>query len=148
MPRILITGMSGAGKTTLLEELARRGHRTVATDVDGWESAVGRWDEDRMADLLDRHHAIVVSGTVENQGSFYDRFDAVVLLSAPVNVLLERVRTRTSNPYGKTEAQQREIRRYVVEVEPLLRQGADRELDGRRPVADLADEIEALQAVP
>ena len=148
MPRILITGMSGAGKTTLLEELARRGHRTVETDVDGWESAVGRWDQQRMADLLDRHEDIVVAGTVENQGRFYDRFHAVVLLSAPVDVLLERVRTRRRNPYGKTEAQQQEIRRYVVEVEPLLRHGADRELDGRRPVSDLADEIEALGAVP
>jgi hypothetical protein len=30
-----------------------------------------------------------VSGTVSNQGRLYDRFDAVVLLSAPADVLLQ-----------------------------------------------------------
>lgn len=144
MARILITGMSGAGKSTLLQELARRGHRTVDTDYDGWELPGALWDELRMSDLLARHGSLVVSGTVENQGRFYDRFEHVVLLSAPVDVLLERVVTRTNNPYGRSVAQQSEIRRYVAEVEPLLRRGAGIELDGRRSVAELADEVEAL----
>ena len=144
MPRILVTGMSGAGKSTLLAELARRGHRTVDTDEDGWELPDGLWDEPRMGDLLARHGDVVVSGTVENQGGFYDRFDHVVLLSAPVDTLIERVRTRTNNPYGRSPEQQDEIRRYVIEVEPLLRRGASVEHDGRRPVVELADAVEAL----
>ena len=45
-----------------------------------------------------------VSGTVSNQGRFYHRFDAFVLLSAPANILLSRIETRTTNPYGKTAA--------------------------------------------
>ncbi|MGL5909187.1 MAG: hypothetical protein ACRCZP_04240, partial [Phycicoccus sp.] len=102
------------------------------------------WDEVRMTDLLAQWAAVVVSGTVENQGRFYDSFDSVVLLSAPVDVLLDRVRTRTNNPYGRTPEQQADIRRYVRDVEPLLRRGATLELDGRRPVADLTDEVEAL----
>lgn len=144
MARILITGMSGAGKSTLLQELARRGLATVDTDFDGWELPGAVWDEQRMSALLSQHEHIVVSGTVENQGSFYDRFEHVVLLSAPIEVLLERVATRTNNPYGRSAAQQAEIRRHVVEVEPLLRRGAGIELDGRRPVVELADEVEAL----
>lgn len=75
---------------------------------------------------------------------FYDRFDHVVLLSAPVEVLIERISSRTNNPYGRTLEQQGEVRRYVADVEPLLRRGASLELDGRHPVADLADSIEAL----
>lgn len=146
MARILVTGMSGAGKTTLLDELARRGHRTVDTDYDGWTTADVTWDEARMSTLLSTHPDVVVSGTVENQGRFYDRFAAVVLLSAPVEVLIERVSTRTNNPYGRTREQQAEIRRYVAEVEPLLRRGASVELDGRRPVAELADAIERLMS--
>ena len=144
MARILITGMSGAGKTTLLGELARRGHRTVDTDYDGWELADGTWDETRMAALLAMRLDVVVSGTVENQGGFYDQFDHVVLLSAPVEVLLERVATRTNNPYGRAPEQRADIRRYVADVEPLLRQSATLELDGRRPVAELADVLEEL----
>lgn len=148
MARVLITGMSGAGKTTLLGELARRGHRTVDTDDDGWERADGTWDEAPMAELLAAHHNVVISGTVENQGRFYDRFEHVVLLSAPVDVLLERVSIRTNNPYGRTREQRADIRRYVEDVEPLLRRSATLELDGRRPVAELADALDQLMKEP
>ena len=142
MARVLITGMSGVGKTTLLAELARRGRPTVDTDEPGWKDEDDRWDEDRMARLLASDPDVVVAGTVENQGAF--DFDHVVLLSAPVEVLLHRVTTRTNNPYGKTLAQQADIRRYVRDVEPLLRRGATLELDAQRPVRDLADVVSAL----
>ena len=144
MPRILITGMSGTGKSTVLAELARRGRITVDTDYDGWELPGSVWDEPRMSDLLSQHADVVVSGTAENQGRFYDRFEHVVLFSAPVDVLIERIATRTNNPYGRTAEQQRDVRRYVREVEPLLRKGATVELDGRRSVTDLTDDVEAL----
>ncbi|WJL97315.1 shikimate kinase [Microbacterium sp. ET2] len=137
--------MSGAGKSTLLAEFARRGYDTVDTDYEGWtDGDGGPWDEERMTRLLASHEDVVVSGTVENQGVFRDRFAHVVLLSAPIEVLLDRVQHRTGNPYGKTPTQQEDIRRYTIEVEPLLRRSATLELDARRPVADLADEVEAL----
>ena len=144
MARVLITGMSGAGKSTLLGELARRGHLTVDTDYDGWEQPPGFWDEGRMAELLGHEPDVIVSGTVQNQGSFYDRFESVILLTAPVEVLIARVATRLNNPYGNSLHDQAEIRRYVVEVEPLLRRRATLELDGCRPTHHLADEIESL----
>jgi hypothetical protein len=108
--------------------------------------ADGLWDETRMATLLADHLDLFVSGTVSNQGVFYDRFEHIVLLSAPVDVLIERVRTRRSNPYGRTAEQRSEITGYVETVEPQLRRGAALELDGRLPVADLADVIELLLA--
>ena len=144
MPRILVTGMSGAGKSTLLAELERRGHLAVDTDYDGWALPGSVWDEPRMSALLANNADVVVSGTVENQARFYDRFEHVVLLTAPVDVLIERIATRANNPYGRTGEQQADVRRYLNEVEPLLRRGATVELDGRRPVADLADAVEAL----
>lgn len=144
MARVLITGMSGAGKSTLLDELRRRGHLAIDTDYDGWELPDGTWDEDRMGRLLAECPALVVSGTVRNQVGFYDRFEQVVLLSAPLEVLLDRVMRRQNNPYGKSPEHQREIRQHLDEVEPLLRGGASLELDGRRPVGDLADIVEAL----
>jgi len=69
-----------------------------------------------------------------------------VLISAPIDVLIERVSRRTNNPYGRTAEQQAEIAQYVESVEPLLRRGAPLELDGRTPVAELADIIEDLVA--
>jgi shikimate kinase len=144
MARVLVTGMSGAGKTTVLNELGRRGHFTVDTDYDGWVLSDGMWDERRMDQLLAERVDVTVSGTVENQGKFYDRFDHVVLLTAPLDVLIDRVSRRTNNPYGKTPEQQAEIAHYVRTVEPLLRNGATLELDTRQPVADLANLIAGL----
>jgi shikimate kinase len=142
MARVLLTGMSGAGKTTLLDAVAARGHLTVDTDYDGWTLVTGLWDEPRMASLLAQNPTVVVAGTVENQVRFYPAFDDVVLLSAPVEVLLERVRSRTNNPYGQRPEQEAEIRAHTLGVEPLLRRGATLELDGRRPVEELADVLE------
>ena len=93
MPRILVTGMSGTGKSTALAELERKGFRVVDTDSPDWsewvppaDGAEGEWlwREDRIADLLASkdERTLFVSGTHSNQGKFYDRFDAVVLLSA------------------------------------------------------------------
>lgn len=144
MARILITGMSGAGKSTLLDELALRGHLTVETDSGGWKLSNELWDEQRMARLLEENENIIVDGTVENQGKFYDRFDHIILLSAPVDVLIDRLKTRTNNSYGKTAVEQADVRRYVIEVEPLLRRGATLELDGRRSITELADLVESL----
>ncbi len=117
---------------------------TVDTDYDGWELPNGTWDEQRMHQLLASNRDVVVSGTVENQGRFYDRFEHVVLISAPLQILVERVSGRTNNPYGKTPKQRAEIARYVDTVEPLLRRGATLELDGQRPPSELADVIEDL----
>nr|WP_280801321.1 AAA family ATPase [Arthrobacter pigmenti] len=140
----MLTGMSGTGKSTVLKELRQRGYFTVDTDYDGWELPDGTWDEARMDQLLAEAANVVVSGTVDNQGQFYDRFDHIVLLSAPLEVLLERVKNRTNNPYGKTEQEGAEIAAYLETVEPLLRRGATTELDGRRPVGELADVIAEL----
>ncbi|AMU23066.1 AAA family ATPase [Mycobacteroides abscessus] len=148
MARVLVTGMSGAGKTTLLRELARRGLCTVDTDYDGWTLADGRWDENRISALLEQHSDVVVSGTVDNQVDFYDRFGHLVLLSVPVDVAIARVSARTDNPYGRTTAEQDEIVRNTEEIEPLLRESATLELDGRLSVPELADRVEALARQP
>ena len=92
MRRVLVTGMSGTGKSSALVALRARGYVTVETDEGEWcewsEAAGGYvWREEPIASLLDREFEVplFVSGTVSNQGRFYPRFDAVVLLSAPTS---------------------------------------------------------------
>jgi shikimate kinase len=157
MAAILITGMSGVGKSTALNELARRGHRVVDTDDGGWSEQVSAadgseqeqlWREDRMQALLAEHTAdpLFVSGCVANQGAFYRHFTAVVLLSVPEQVLLQRLRSGDTNDFGKTAAERDRILRDLRTVEPLLRAGASEELDARAPVGEVADRIEAIAA--
>lgn len=97
-----------------------------------------------MHQLLASNGDVVVSGTVHNQGRFYGRFEHIVLLSAPLHVLVERLTTRTNSPYGKTAEQRADVARYVDAVEPLLRRGANLELDGQRATGELADVVERL----
>jgi hypothetical protein len=150
--------MSGAGKSTALIELARRGHRVVDTDYGGWSEEVPLsgepgweqlWREDRIDALLaeSRPGPLFVSGCVANQGTFYPRFGAIVLLSAPTDVLLDRIATRRTNGYGTTEAERALVLRDIREVEPLLRAGATAEIDTRRPVDEVADVLEAIAGV-
>jgi dephospho-CoA kinase len=152
---VLVTGMSGTGKSSTLAELARRGHRVVETDEGGYSEEVPSWDpggleqlwrEDRIDALLDRHDegVLFIAGCVANQGTFYPRFDAVVLLSAPSEVLLERVATRGTNDFGKSEVERERILHDLATVEPLLREGATAEIDTRAPLADVADALELI----
>lgn len=145
---MLITGMSGAGKSSVLHELGERGYAVVDTDYGPWTTEHGLWDEMLMGALLGESNEVVVSGTVSNQGTFYDRFDHVVLLSAPISVLLDRVRRRSSNPYGSTVAQQEEIRANLATVEPLLRATATCEIDATQDLSSVVDQLERLLRVP
>ena len=67
-----------------------------------------------------------------------------VYLHAPLDVLLQRLTSRTNNPYGSDPAHREEVARYVRDVEPLIRRSATCELDGTLPVQELADAVEAL----
>jgi hypothetical protein len=147
--------MSGTGKSSVFVELARRGHRVVDTDHGAWieeaPSTDGRpfeplWREDRIDALLAAHDdsSLFISGTVANQGRFYPRFDAVVLLSAPADVIIDRVARRDANEYGRTDGERQFILEDLATVEPLLRVGATAEIDTQAPVSAVADELERI----
>ena len=140
--------MSGVGKSSLLAELARRGHRTVDTDYGDYHETVDGeqlWREDRIAALLaeDGSGPLFVQGTTRNQVVFYPRFDHIVLLSAPADVLVERLTKRTTNPYGKDPAEVAETLGYLETVEPLLREAATLEVVTTVPVGQVADIVVA-----
>lgn len=64
-----------------------------------------------------------------NQGKFYPRFDCVVLLSAPSDVMFDRIMNRTTNNYGKSEEERARILGYLEIVQPMLRASAVLEID-------------------
>lgn len=143
--------MSGTGKSTALAELARRGCSVVETDHAPWsewsEQAGGYvWNEELVGGLLDREYGttLYVSGTVSNQSRFYSRFDAVVLLSAPVDVLLRRIELRTTNDFGKSVDERERILSDISGVERLLRATCTHEIDASRSVAAVVAELIAI----
>ena len=104
------------------------------------------WREDRLRRLLTTAdaNALFVAGCKSNQGKFYPQFDHVVLLSAPTPVLLERLATRTTNPYGKRPDELARILRHIETVEPLLRRAATAEVDTSAPLEEVLETVLAL----
>lgn len=155
--------MSGTGKSSALAELARRGYRVVDTDDPGWreyrkhaepvdELHLGEylWVEERIAAVLDSDdgRSLFVAGGARNQAKFYDRFDAVVLLSAPADVILDRVAQRMTNNYGKSSLERGMLLADLAEVEPLLRAECTHELDASRPLDEVVADLIAIASRP
>jgi dephospho-CoA kinase len=147
MNAVLVTGMSGVGKSTVLAELGRREIDVVDTDVGDWIDLVDGeplWNLDLLAGLLDRprDRPLVVQATVANQGSMYDRFDAIILLTAPEDVIVERLGSRTLNDYGKTPHELAKIKNEIRDIEPLLREGATHIIDTSGQLMDVVAAVE------
>jgi len=153
MRRVLVTGMSATGKSTALAALGRLGFRVVDTDSPTWSEWVPAadrgewlWREDRLSELLasDGASTLYVSGCMSNQGTFYDRFDAVVLLTAPAEVILDRISTRATNDYGKTPGERDLILSDLASVEPRLRATSTHVIDASRPIDDVVAALIAI----
>ena len=99
MAKVLVNRHVRTGKSSALTELGRRGYRVVDTDDPGWREYR---EYAEPSDEVHRGEWLFVQGCVLSQAKFYDRFDAVVLLSAPADVILDRITRRTTNAYGKT----------------------------------------------
>ena len=154
MRRVLITGMSGAGKSGVIAELAALGYKAVDTD-DGWcepqPDGRQRWREDAIYALLAAEDTgiLFVAGCEENQAKFHSQFDHIILLSAAVEVLAQRLAARTNNPFGKSGQQFRRFQADLQEVEPLLRAIADCEIDTTMPLSQVVRAIlDAVSAQP
>src|SRR5690606_11451673 len=122
MKRILLTGMSGTGKSTVITELSARGYRAVDLDQPAWSEYAPDgdwiWREDRVRDLLavEDSEVLFISGCASNQGKFYPQLDKIVLFSAPTDIIIERLRTRTTNDYGKHPDKLAETLGYIETV--------------------------------
>jgi len=165
MKRVLITGMSGTGKSAVIQELAGRGYRAYDLDSPAWSEWVDAdpsdaltpadgknwiWREDRVRALLSEPSGgmLFVSGCADNMNKLLPLIHIVILLSAPRETIMDRLKARSTSSYGHAAKQREKVVSLISTVEPLLREFADWEIDTRRPVRATADEILRLSAVP
>ncbi len=126
--------------------LAARGYKAIDTD-DGWCPLLpdGRqmWREDAIEALLGTEDADVlfVAGCEENQVPFHAQFDHIILLSAPLETLVERLASRTSNSFAKAPDELRRVLDDVETVEPLLRRVADHEVRTTVPLDEVVTTV-------
>lgn len=147
MKCVLLTGMSGTGKSTVIDELSARGYQAIDLDQPGWSVHAPDgdwvWNEERVSDLLSTRDGdlVFLGGCAENQGKFYSMLDHIILLSAPAEVISERIRTRTNNPYGKDPRELADVLGYLETVEPLIRRGATHEIDTRMRIEEVVERV-------
>ncbi len=150
--RVLLTGVSGTGKSSLVGELRRRGYAAFDADDDEltqpcpdgtWE-----WRVDLVRALFDQHddNLLFFAGCSDEQAQF--EFDFKVVLSAPVDVLLERLRTRSTNSFGKSQGERDRVLEDIAWVVPLLRDAADLVVETTTTVSKVADVIVDAVADP
>ena len=153
---IFITGMSGSGKSTILDALSKRSsYTTIDTDYDQLSIEVFNqelletewiWDEGKLGKIISEHKegVLLLSGTVSNQGKFYSYFTEIIYLSAPLHILLERVQNRTTNDYGKSEAERNEIIANYEQFGEMIEAVSTRSIDATREISSIVDEIDSI----
>ena len=143
--RVLLTGVSGTGKSSLVRELRTRGYSAYDADDDGFtqrrpDGAWG-WRVGLVRALFDSREdgLLFFAGCSDEQAQF--EFDFKVLLHAPVEVVLERLRTRGTNSFGKTQDERDRVLDDIAWVVPLLRGSADLVVETTTTVSKVADVI-------
>ncbi len=150
MTIMFITGLSGVGKSSVLELLSKRGYNVIDTDYEfttNYRSEEMLWNEDKINQLLyeNRNKLLILSGCYSNQGKFYQYFDHIVLLTADIDVMLERLNKRTTNFYGKSEKDKVEIIDSYITIFPLLKKRADKIIDTTNiSIEQVCDQLENI----
>lgn len=101
------------------------------------------WRTDALAQRLeaDPERTTFVVGCAEEQAALYDRFKAIILLSAPIEVMIERIDTRVDHAFGRNLSEMARILADLRMVEPLLRRSCTHEIVTTLPLSMVVERI-------
>jgi hypothetical protein len=101
------------------------------------------WHEERVSTLLSGNSSelLFVSGCASNMAQFYPYFAHTILLTAPDAVIVQRLQSRSGAAYGQSPEEIARVLRLKQDIEPLLRKGADLEIDTSLPRASVIELI-------
>lgn len=153
MTILFVTGLPGSGKSSSLEKLKHQGHNVIDAD-DGYVKNISSGnteetvlDKDNIVSLLKENPKSdwFIAGVYSNQYQIYKHVDLVVLLTVEHNELLKRIDTRTTNNYGKTLEERKEIIHNYYQVLPLLKESSDITIDATNLDIDMiCERLKAL----
>lgn len=163
--KYLITGVAGTGKSTLAKELRDRGFAAYDTE-EGFSYHINKktgeraiypanpspewyeqhervFDEKILENLFKKHQNenLFISSITANQSKYYPDFDKIFLLTAPNDVIIHRLGTRTNNYFGRHPLElQRVIGRHEQFDDELKAIGAV-VIDSTQPIKAVAEAI-------
>ena len=143
--RVLVTGLSGTGISSLVKELRRRDYIAFDADDDGFSAQLPDgtwgWRTELIESLFDQYadQLVFFAGCSDEQALF--AFDLKVLLTAPVEIMLDRLRLRTTNSFGKTRAERDRVLADMEWVLPLMRASADLVIETTTPIDEVTDTV-------
>jgi broad-specificity NMP kinase len=162
--RFLVTGPPGSGKSAVAAELTRRGLYALDTDeipdLTGWDDrltgrpAIGiehpidlkryawNWRTPALLELLrpdDRD--VFVCAVTSNMEYLLHLFDRVFALQVEASDLVERLRRRTNNLYGKHPNELASVLEQYEQSQAFWRAYGATMINASRPVADVVDAI-------
>jgi dephospho-CoA kinase len=169
MSLIYITGISGAGKSTVCELLKKSGVEAHDADEEGfngyYNNATGfldnptindnahgeewnathswRTSREKVEELAKRaeNKTIYLCGVTENDRDLKDLFSKVIILMIDENTLHQRIHTRTTNEYGKTPEEWRNILKGYQDFKENHVLSGDPVIDATQPVKKVVEEI-------
>jgi broad-specificity NMP kinase len=174
MALVYITGIAGAGKTTVRNELRRRGFEAFGTDEDNlaafYHNETGKnlgndvppsvrteqWRKEhswkvpyeavvKLRDAADaKGTTVFLCGVVSNDAEFWDIFSQVIALTINKETLIQRLRDRPNNNFGKLDHELRDVLEWQETALDSYKELGSSIVDSTRPLNEVVDEILAI----
>jgi shikimate kinase len=169
MALIYITGVAGTGKSTICQQLRQLGYTAYDADVDGfmgWQHiASGEWvcgydmpnylskswfEEYQwalsrvrveQAALEAANKPVFICGTSANDEDVHDLLHHVMFLTLDEQILRQRLATRDTNSFGKTEDELNHVLRWIQPAEEYYRNFGAFMLNAAEPVEHVVSQI-------
>ena len=148
MVKVLLTGMSGVGKSTILKQISKSYSHSIDLDYDGWIHMDDmcndrKMDSNRIINYIQKYNDedIFFSGTTINQKEIYPYLDFIITLTAPIEIMHERILSRENNSFGKSNHDWEKIKNDKREFEQLIMKSSDFVISTDKIANDIVDEI-------
>ena len=168
MASYFITGNAGTGKSSVIRVLQERGftaydideHPDIHAFIDTKDNSIldnfpevtshgseafTRYDaifkESVLKQLLDSDKTVFLSGSSTLQAEFYPLFHTIFGLVLPLEMLDQRLATRTNNPTGANPADRAYLLNVNDDIEAKLHEAGAVMIDASQPIEKVVDEI-------